>query len=101
MLLLFNKFRVKMHMRVKRMKKEMAQKTIKKSKRAALCHTFLYGGSKISNKSISSKISNRSISSKISNRSISRKINNSSSNDNNNDNNPPRPYPVPNCDCRY
>ncbi len=78
-----NKFRVKMHMRIKRMKKEMAQKTIKKSKRAALWHTFLYGGSKISN------------------RSISRKINNSSSNDNNNNNNPPRPYPVPNCDCRY
>ncbi len=79
MLLLFNKFRVKMHMRVKRMKKEMAQKTIKKSKRAALCHTFLYGGSKISNRNISS----------------------SSNDNNNNNNNPPRPYPVPNCDCRY
>ncbi len=46
MLLLLNKFRAGKHMGENRRKKEWPQKTAKKIRRAALCHTFiLFGGS--------------------------------------------------------
>ncbi len=64
MLLLLNKFRVGMHMRVKRRKKEMVQKTVKRVRELFHgTHFILQGGSKTSN-TISISSNNNSSSSK-------------------------------------
>ncbi len=61
MLLLLNRFRVRMHMGVKKRKKEMTQKMYKRVRELIYAtHFFLYGGSKTSNRSSSSNMNNSS-----------------------------------------